>query len=363
MRAIGGVTGICDGIDQLAQQIVLGPALERDPDSIGSEELGQLQTSTSKADQVFIVAAAVKLTGMMKAQQTIFCRWARTASTTIVAGALCVSGAGAQRLLDWAVRTSAQPDALAGGAAAAFWNPAALGTGGYSAEVVVINLRTPEAIGLSGFAGAASAAVDRTTFAVAYEQVNMGEITLTDDRPDETSTLSLSEDHFTLAARRALGSNFGIGAVARYTRDNVNNTDPVVGLGVGAHLTRPGRYAPQVGGFVISEQDVAAWGAGAEARLPFAPADYRVGVAYGASGRSDTFTTHRVSLSADWREYASVSGGIAREGSGDDAQWQPILAASLRFSRYALGIVRETLSNEFGAAYSFRLQVGIGRSE
>lgn len=266
----------------------------------------------------------------------------------------------AQRLVDSPVRVTAQPDALVTGAAATFWNPAGLSTGSYRTEVLILNLRTPDVIGLAGFGGAVAGQFDRTTLALGYEHVGIDDITQTDNSPtDATSQLSLGEDHFTVAAGRRLTSRVSVGAVARYARDNLDDTDPLLGLGAGVEITAGGRFMPRVGAYAISEKDVVNWGAAAEARLPaWAGPDYRLGVAYGLGGRTDTFTAQRVLGFLEWGGTATVALGMFSEPDESASNWQPVMAASLRFRRYGLGVVRESLANDFGATYSFRLQVG-----
>jgi hypothetical protein len=70
---------------------------------------------------------------------------------------------------------------------------------------------------------------------------------------------------------------------------------------------------------------------------------------------------HWLATELEWSERVMVSAGLTREPDIDTAHWAPILAASLRLNRYTLGIVRENLVNDFGATYSFRLQVGLGK--
>jgi len=271
--------------------------------------------------------------------------------------------ATAQRLMDAPVRVTAHPDALVTGPAAIFWNPAGLGTGAYRTEVLVLNVRTPDVIGLAGFGGALAGKFERTTLAVGYEHVGIDDITETLNSPtDATGELSLGEDHFSIAAGRRVTRRVSVGAVARYARDNLGDTDPLLGLGAGVEFDAGGRFMPRFGAYAISEKDIASWGAGVEARLPdFAGPDYRFGVSYGLGGRTDTFTAHRVLGFVDWGGTATLAAGMLSEPDASASNWQPVMAAGLRFRRYGIGVVRESLANDFGATYSFRLQVGFGK--
>ena len=273
--------------------------------------------------------------------------------------------AAAQRLLKWPVRTSAAADAIVTGPTATFWNPAAVSVGAHRTEALIVNLRTPEELALNGIAAAVAHRLERTVLAVGYEHVGVDGVTQTTSSPiDATTQLELGEDHFTLAAAHEVGPSLTVGATARYARDNISGTDPSVALGAGflAQLDLP--LSPRVGGYAVSEVDDLHWAGAAEITLPTWLGDaYRFGASYGTAwdDAGAGFLTHRLSGQAAWRERAMVSAGLAHDGSSEGPSWQPLLAASLRFNRYTLGVARETLSGDFGATYSFRLQVGIGR--
>jgi hypothetical protein len=275
------------------------------------------------------------------------------------------AAARGQRLADWPVRTTALPDAIVTGAAATFWNPAGITTGRYRAEALVINLRAPETLEVRGLAGAATIQLERAILAVGYEHVGIDEFTRTGDSPTGPTAerFDLGENHFTLAAARRLSANFTVGASARYARDNLDETDPVVGVGAGFSGAFAVPWRVLVGAYAASEAEDLAWGAGAEIELPaFLGPDYRMGLAYGAQSDARVVApVHRVAGRLDWNERASVSLGLSREPDVATAHWTPVLAASLQLNRYTLGVVRENLVNDFGATYTFRLQIGLGR--
>lgn len=284
---------------------------------------------------------------------------------TLTMVGLLPSGALGQRLADWPVRTSALPDAIVQGTGAVFWNPAGLSAGRYRGNAMIINLRAPQTLDLTGLASAGSLRFERTVLAAAYEHVGINGFTRTDDSPGgpEAVKFDLGEDHFTLAAAHQVGRGFAVGAVARYARDDLSETDAAIGLGAGFMAEPELPLRPLLGAYALSESDDVVWGAAIELRLPaLLGPDYQLGLAYGAQGDAHVQTpVHRFTTRIDWDSRASVSAGLTREPDFDGARWAPMLAASLRLNRYTLGVVRENLVNDFGASYAFRLQVGLGQ--
>jgi hypothetical protein len=284
-------------------------------------------------------------------------------ATLIVAAliGLCPSSGEAQRLADWPVRISALPDAVATGASAAFWNPAGLGIGVQKTEALVLLLHTPQILELSGLAAATAVKFQGTTVAAAYKHIGVDGFTRTEDSP-AGETFDIGEDHFSLAAAQALGQSFSVGAMARYARDNLDETDPIVGVGagLGAELDVP--LPARLGVYALNEDGTLLWGAGAEVRLPplLGPSS-NFAIAYGV--QRDVLNEspiHRVAAELDWATRVWVSAGVSREPDGNQTRWAPILAASLRLNRYTLGVVRESLARDFGATYAARLQVNFG---
>ena len=272
--------------------------------------------------------------------------------------------AAAQRLADWPIRTSAIPDVFITGPTAAFWNPAALSTGSYQVEAALLNLHTPQVLDLNAFAGAVAYRVEKTVLAVAYQHVGFGDITVTEDSPgdDASEKLELGENQFALAASRQLGTTATVGAIARYARDNLDGSEAILGLGAGfiAQFDLP--LQPRLGGNAISESDDVIWSAGLDLSLPLGSSDeYRAGLGYGV--RSDIRVNspiHQVGAQLEWADRASASVAMLRTRDEAETTWHPLLAASLRLYRYQLAIARESLVGDFGATWSFSLQVGIG---
>lgn len=271
------------------------------------------------------------------------------------------SQASAQRIADWPVRVSASPEAITPGLAGLFWNPAAIETAFYPRAVMILDQHTPDVLGINGLAGAGAWRVERTTFGFALQHVGIDDIAWTDTSPVDTlGGFSVSETEFTVAAAHALSPSLSIGAGARYTVvDFDGDADNEIAIGVGALLRPPLPLFPLIGAFVENRGDEIRWGAAAEVRRPLAWPDYQVRVQYGiADDVSVVGIDHRIGAALDWRRTASVGASVARAREADGAAWMPLLAASLHLHRYTLGVVRESLANDFGSAYSFRLQVG-----
>ena len=270
----------------------------------------------------------------------------------------------AQRLADWPIRTSAVPDVFITGSTAAFWNPAALSTGSYRVEAALLNLHTPQVLDLNAFAGAIAYRVEKTILAVAYQHVGFGDITVTEDSPGDVGSqkLELGENQFALAASRQLGTTTTVGAIARYARDNLDGSEATLGLGAGFITQFNLPLQPRLGGNAISESDDVIWSAGLDLSVPLGSTDeYRAGLGYGV--RSDIRLNgpiHQVGAQFEWAGRASASASVLRTRDEAETTWHPLLAASLRLYRYQLAIARETLVADFGATWSFSLQVGIG---
>lgn len=275
---------------------------------------------------------------------------------------LSAAPTAAQRLLNWPVRTSALPEAVTSGAGAVFWNPAgAAVAAGSRAEAMVVNLRTPADLGLNGIALAALGVFERTVLALGYEHMGLDPITETTTSTEAVGEINLGEDRFTLAASRQVNRALHAGATARYTRDNLEGTESVMAFGAGLLLNLNTVLSPRLAVYAVTEAEQVAWGAGAEVRLPaWLGEAYPIGAAYGVVDLGDGLLGQRATALLGWKDLVSVTGGLVREGTAAEASWQPALAASLRINRYTLGVLRESLSNDFGATYSFRLQVGIG---
>jgi hypothetical protein len=286
-------------------------------------------------------------------------RWSGWALASIVIPAT----ATAQRLVEIPIHTTATADAVVTGLSALFWNPAGLSAAPYRAGVMVLSLNTPSEFGVTGFVAGGAYRSDRLTIGGAWEHVGIDDIPETGDSPTEAGEFSLGQDHFTLAAALVLRPGIGVGAVAHYIRDDLGDSNAILALGAGVQANINLPWPTVLGAFVLNEGDEVLWSAGAESALPkwFGPS-YTLSLSYG-TGRDahSSDLDHRVAARFDWTDRASLSAGVTRLAGGGTSDWAPLMAASLRLNRYTLGVVRESLAQDFGATYSFRLQVGIGR--
>src|SRR5690606_13046567 len=92
----------------------------------------------------------------------------------IVFASLLPADLAAQKLLDWPVRTGARPEAVAGGAGAVCWNPAATGWLDRRGEALVIDIRGPATAEVHGIAAATAVRVsDRVTLSVGYHHLGL----------------------------------------------------------------------------------------------------------------------------------------------------------------------------------------------
>lgn len=268
----------------------------------------------------------------------------------------------AQRLLDLPVRAWAGADATASGAVAAFWNPAAAIITG-RAEAMVLDVLAPEPTGLGGFAAAAAFRVDSAlTLAIGYHHVGVDGIMLTTDSPlpEDATPLELGEDALALSARRALGQFLAAGVSLRYVRAAEFAEDrSVLEFGAGIHLRPelPGR--PVIGAAARAESEGMAWMTGIDV-TPFLAADdeWRLGASWGADGGPLRIgVSHRLAALAGWRDVVRVSAGMSGEPDADGRTWRPVASASVRLARYALGVMREQMANDFGAVHALRFTI------
>ena len=278
--------------------------------------------------------------------------------------------AAAQRMFDeWPVRTHAGPDALSRGAEAVFWNPAGITVRAHRGEAMVADQRTPDAIGVGGFAAAAAWRLDAaTTIAAGYQHLGIDDIGETSESPlpdpGIPATFSIGEDQIYLNAAYVLGSALTAGAAVRYDRSNESGiyestTSLSGGLLYTSNIASLSAFTPMAGATITARGGGVRWSGGVDFAIPaFGSVTTRIG--YGRRGGDGIpAPEHRLGATALWRELLAVTLG-AMSGSGGGARaWEPTLGASLRVRRYELGVLREALANDFGAAYSFRLRVGI----
>jgi hypothetical protein len=293
--------------------------------------------------------------------------WDRSIRGVSLAGALLYCGAAgpaaAQRLLDLDPRTSAGAEAVVGGAAAVFWNPAGIGALARRGEASVVDVNGPESTGLGGLAFAAALRLDdRTTVAFGIQHAAIEGIELTSESPLPglgEGIVDVSEDVLSAAGARTFSDVLTVGLAVHYVRAaDLARVDDAFELGGGFAYRPELPLAPVAALSVRREEDETAWLAGLEI-TPLRPAtDWAVTASYGATaGGRERGVGHRVATGARYRDRASVSIGAA--GAGDDGAfaWAPVAAAELRLARYIVGVLRESLASDFGAVYALRFTV------
>lgn len=273
------------------------------------------------------------------------------------------STAHAQRFLDWPLRTTAEPEAATRGAEAVFWNPAGISTGATRAEFIVADQRTPDIIGIGGFAGAGAWRLDaRTTLAAGFQHIAIDDIGETSTSPladPGAPAFSITEDQLAVGVSHALGPAVTAGAGVRYDRsDETGLAESTTALGAGFMVAPDLAGRPAAGFNILTHNGGVRYSAAAViGKTVIQYLGVRFG--YGVRGGDEMATEHRVGGTIDWRGVLAVTGGVATSRAGSERSWEPVVGASLRVSRYELGLIRETLANSFGSAYSFRMRLGL----
>ncbi|MGQ0560576.1 MAG: hypothetical protein ACT443_01730 [Gemmatimonadota bacterium] len=274
------------------------------------------------------------------------------------------SAASAQRVLDWPLRTNAGPEAVTRGVEAAFWNPAAIATGSTRGEVIIADQRAPSAIGVGGFAAAASWRLDaRTTVGAGYQRVSIDDIgaTSTSPLPDAgETTFSVGEDQIAIGVSHALGANLIAGGGVRYDRsDELGFNESTTSLSAGFIFVPALPLRPVLGASVLTRSGGVRYSGGVEvSSSPGRNFDVRGG--WGVRGGENAVAVEqRVGATVTWRTLVAVTAGVATADAGTERSYEPVVGASLRVSRYEIGVLRENLASDFGAAYSFRFKVGL----
>ncbi len=288
----------------------------------------------------------------------------------VLSGLSWSSNVSAQRIFDeWPVRTSAGPDVLLRGVEAVYWNPAAITTHTYRGEAFLADQRTPDIIGVGGLAAAGAWRLDaRTTIAAGYQHFGIDDIGETSDSPlpdpSGAPTFSIAEDQLHFGAAHALSGVLSAGAGFRYDRSNESGfnestTSLIAGFVYSPKHAALSRFEPAAAASLIAGGDGVRWSGGLDFAFP-AVADLTTRAGYGVrGGEGMPGPEHRLGLTATWRQMLTASLGAMSGSAGEGREWEATLGASLRVNRYELGVLRESLANEFGAAYSFRLRVGI----
>ncbi|MGH7506689.1 MAG: hypothetical protein ACRELX_13605 [Longimicrobiales bacterium] len=272
--------------------------------------------------------------------------------------------AGAQRLLDLDPRVSAGSEAILGGAVAVFWNPGAIAALERRAEATVIDVRAPRSTGLGGIAIATALRIGATTtVALGYQHVGIEGIERTSGSPlpgEAEGMLDLAENVMSVAAARTIREDIVVGAGVHYTRAaDLANVDDAVELATGIDYRPAMPFAPRLGLATRLHDGRVSWIAGIEVAPLAAPAGaWTVTASYGAAGGgARRGVGHRVATAARWNDRIAVSAGLAGDADGEGTAWAPVASAELRIARYQVGVLRESLPNDFGAMYALRFTV------
>lgn len=288
---------------------------------------------------------------------------ARACGALVMLVALATT-APAQRILDWPLRTTAGPEAVTRGVEAAFWNPAGISSRHGRGEVLIADQRAPAEIGIGGFAAAATWRLDaRTNVAAGYQHVSIDDIgeTTSSPLPDNgAGTFSIAEDQIAIGVSHILGRAVSAGAGVRFDRSNETGFDESTTSLTAGFLVMPALpLRPTLGMSFQTQPNGVRYAGALEIATQVQPAvELRAG--YGLRGGENMIAVeHKVGATLDWKKLVSLTGGVATASAGSDRTYEPVLGASLRVSRYELGVIREALSNDFGAAYSFRFRLGL----
>lgn len=272
----------------------------------------------------------------------------------------------AQRVLELPLRTGVGADALATGPVAVFWNAGAIGLPAGQGEALLVDSRGPAATGLDGIGLAGVYRMDERTAVAAgflHSGIDDMERTTTSPLPEDGAIpIDLSENTFSVAALRQMGSRTSVGAGIRYTRGaKIVGGDNNLAFGAGLRFAGAARagFTPELGVATFLDEDGADWFAGASLARAVGPAgEWRVGGEYGvrSSPRFDG-VEHRVAATAVFRDRIRGGAGVSIEPGIEGSTVEPAASVSLMINRYVLGIVREQLPNDLGSIHQFRFSV------
>jgi len=276
------------------------------------------------------------------------------------------SPGSAQRLLEWPVRTAPGAEALVGGAAAAFWNPAAAaGPAAWRGEAMALDIEGSEAVGIRGVALAGSVRLgERTVVVGGYNHLGIPDIPYTEDSPAPSPlrpSIDVGGDLFTLGAAREVASSWWVGGTLRYWRESAGtfHRDAGMGAGIGFAYHATGPFRPSLGAAVFTGRAEPRWLVGTEVSAPAVGArEWRLSLGYGVAGAEAPRTVaHRISATSRWADVVTLAAGVDLEPDPGFAAVEPVVAASVRLGRYQIGVLREEIANGFGAAYYYRFHV------
>lgn len=247
------------------------------------------------------------------------------------------------------------------GGAAAAWNPAGLApsVGGHK-EVWLVHLDGPTTTGIGGLIAAAALELPGLGPAgFAYRHVGVSDIPRTTTSPrSQPGSVSVGEDAATLSLARGFASMASAGVALRYARSAGTPEDASeASVDVGAHVSGDHALQPRVGVLVrgLGGRHTHVMAALAAATPPRALGSLRIDAAYGLDMQADREATeHRLSVEGTWDGRIRLGLGLNRGGADG---WTALWMADVVLGRYSLGVLRENLVNDFGAANHYRLAI------
>jgi hypothetical protein len=275
------------------------------------------------------------------------------AAVAFAACAALPAAAGAQGLLDWPVRASAEHEALFRGAAAGLGNPAGAAEV-RRGEALVLDIRGPEATQVGGVAVAGAVRLRGFVPFAALTHLGVEAIPRTGSSPTDLgeAEMRVAEDVLTLGAARTVAPGLAAGAAARVRRSEVGGSRRTEAeVGAGATFRGRGAVAPNVAVAVFGGGARPSWQAAAEAEVTSAGRPLAVRVGWGAEGIAEAAVMQRISVAGNWRGVLELSAAAVPE----PGNWQPQVGGVLRLGRYRLTALRELLDHGFGAAHTLGL--------
>lgn len=270
--------------------------------------------------------------------------------------------AHAQAVLDWPLILEARPATLVTGSGAVLANPAGVADLEQRAEALVSDLETPDEMGLRALTVAGTLRLlDRLTIGAAYRHIGVGDMLRTDGPPlgGALRPLEIGEDVFALGVGVRLAT-FRVGLAGRLDTPagELRGDEAWAGTLGASWVPDLADGALRLATSLEIEPDEATLAGAAEAGSPLLLDDrLALALAWGARQNGPLGISHTIVGSGVWRGVAELQAGASAQPGAGGAEWVPLFAGLLHLGRYRLGIVREHLPNDFGAAMHYRLSV------
>jgi hypothetical protein len=339
--------------------------------TIRGQEPGKLQSTTHPIRRFHKGFGARKLTGAYspyKPRSNGMTPAFRFFAAILVLSAMSAQAADAQEVLPWPLRTSNEPQALDRGSASIFGNPARLGTGVSRGEAMAIDMRGPDEVEIDGISlGLVARLSARVSAGIGYAHLGLDDIPQTTVSPTSTDptspSIDVSEDRFLSAVAATVTPALTGGLLAGFVRESesLGGANSLV-LGAGAALQPEWSGSPRLSAAIRLVSDRAYWLLGGDARVPLSalqPYEVRLGYGLEGSSRDVTRPMHRFAVTGKRGEIVRVTLSLDAQTSGGRTSWDPGAGVAARIGRYELGVVRENMSNGFGAVYYYRFSAGL----